>query len=112
MSQIMNHSVDELESIERYTEAILATPDPYSYFKRGKLYNKMGNREKALADFDMAIHLKPNFKATYYNRANLHIRNKAYLLAIEDYTKVVELLSSNLPENVLNEPLAKVYSGN
>jgi tetratricopeptide (TPR) repeat protein len=40
-----------------------------AYINRGIAYYRKGDYDRAIADFDQAIHLDPKFKPAYYNRS-------------------------------------------
>lgn len=61
-------------AIEACTRAIeflsLDRPDlAKAYYSRGTEYAALGNHDRALPDFNMAIELDPNLASAYYNRA-------------------------------------------
>ena len=45
-----------------------------AYNNRGNLYEEIGQKEKALADFNQAITLNPNFAIAYYNRGVIYFQ--------------------------------------
>ena len=58
---------------------------------RARTLMQLGRAEQALAAFDAAISLKPDFGATYANRGILRDRLGRYEKAVEDYTRALEL---------------------
>ena len=58
---------------------------------RGVAYGKTGRLAEALADFDKAIALKPDYPSAYYNRGNTYADREDYDRAISDYTRAIAL---------------------
>ena len=70
------------------------------YYNRGTVYAFRGDFERAIADYDKAIELNPNFVDAYYNRGLIYekrglgniLRGRDYFeRAIADYDKAIEL---------------------
>jgi len=40
------------------------------YFRQGNVYVEQGDLDQAIAEYDQAIRLKPDFALAYYNRAS------------------------------------------
>ena len=54
------------QAVDAFTHAIMLRPEKAEYFyNRGNCYNKMGETQKALLDYSMAIRID-NKMATYY----------------------------------------------
>jgi tetratricopeptide (TPR) repeat protein len=52
--------------VESFTQAIMLKPEKADFFYyRGNCYNKLGETQKALLDYSMAIRIEPK-KAEYY----------------------------------------------
>ena len=68
--------------------------DAYNY--RGNAYEHKGLYDQAIADFTMAISLKPSLESAYENRGNKYLRKALYDLAIADFSKVISLNSRNV----------------
>ena len=62
-----------------------------SYFNRGDTYDKLGQYQLAIEDFNKAISLKPDYANAYYNRGIAYVKLGQYQLAIEDYNKAISL---------------------
>ncbi len=63
---------------------------------------------KALKDVNRAIKLEPDNPFLYYNRANIHARNKDYQAAIADYDKAIAL-QPNMAEAYYNRGLVYTF---
>lgn len=64
---------------------------PVAYTNRGSYYRKNKKLKEALADFDKAIGMRPNYFRAYNNRANVYFGLGQNEKAIADYTKTLEL---------------------
>ena len=63
------------------TEVIQKHPDdPQAYNMRGSVYADAGNPEAALADFNKATGLDPNYAQAYANRGLLYRQNGKFCL--------------------------------
>ncbi|MDE2135369.1 MAG: tetratricopeptide repeat protein [Alphaproteobacteria bacterium] len=60
------------------------------YFNRAGAYDDEGNAEKAIADFDEVIKLKPDHAKAYWSRGSLYWVKKDYDRAIADLTNAVK----------------------
>jgi len=68
------------------------------YHSRGVAYARKGELDKAIADFDKAIELDPNFEEAYCNRGVAYVQKGEVEKAISDLEKCIEL--SDDPELV------------
>ena len=65
--------------------------DAETYYKRGLEKYKLGQYDAAIADFDNAIQLKPNYIAAYFDRGLAKANIGEYAATIVDYDKVIQL---------------------
>jgi len=65
--------------------------DAIAYFSRGSAYQTKGEVDRAIADYDKAIGLKPDHVAAYENRARAYVAKGDYTRAVADVTKAGEL---------------------
>lgn len=64
---------DYAKQVEYYTKAIKLSPKwAYAYNNRGVAYYNLAMWEKAKADFDKALELKPGYKLAQENRAGVN----------------------------------------
>ncbi len=62
-----------------------------AYYNRGGAYERKGEYDQAIKDYDEAIYLDPGYVPTYLNRGNAYQGKGAYDQAIEDYDKAIRL---------------------
>lgn len=69
------------------------TKDAEFYFKRSEDKFHHGNSKGGLEDLDQAIALDPNNLDYRWSRGNLAYEGENYLIAVEDFTKIITLTS-------------------
>ena len=75
-----------------YSTTIDLNPTCWMAFNnRGIVYNKLGQYQLAIEDYNEAIRIKPDFPVFYLNRGNSYKELSQYQLAIEDYNKALRL---------------------
>lgn len=80
------------EAIDRFTKAISEdSSNPVYYYYRGASFERNGNMEKALEDYQKSIELKPEFILPISRTARIHAKQKDFEKAIEFYKKAIEL---------------------
>ncbi len=80
------------EAIEKFTEAISENQsNPVFYYYRGGSFEKTGNMDKALEDYQKSVELKPDFILPISRTAEIYAKQKDFERAIEFYKKAVEL---------------------
>jgi tetratricopeptide (TPR) repeat protein len=62
---------------------------------RGSIYYRIGNYQRALADYDSAIRLGMNESSSFYNRALVYEQFKDYRRAVHDYDAAIRLQDDN-----------------
>jgi tetratricopeptide (TPR) repeat protein len=70
------------------------TKDAVAYYNRACAYQTKGDVDRAIADYDQAITLKPDYAAAYENRARVFASKGDYTRAVADVTKAGELTSN------------------
>ena len=80
------------ESIEKFTEAITEDPEnPIFYYYRGVAFEKTGDLDSAMEDYQKSVELKPDFILPTANIGKIYAKKKEHEKAIEFYKKAVEL---------------------
>ena len=62
-----------------------------TYNNRGIAYEDKGEYDRAIQDYNEAIHLNPQFAPAYYNRGNAYLAKDEYDRAIQEYDEVIRL---------------------
>ena len=60
-----------------------------AFFSLGSLLAEAGKPENAIAAYDVAIRLKPDYAAAHCNRGNAHYAHGTYTAALRDYTTAI-----------------------
>ena len=63
----------------------------FAYEGRGRIELRHGDAKRAIADFDLAIHLNPNRATTFRDRGRAHRQNGELDLAVADYDQAIAL---------------------
>ena len=72
-------------------ESLRLRPNPDTYYSRGIVFMYLRNWDLAVADFDEALRLKPDFDIPHYNRGYAYANLRRYDKAIADLQKFLEL---------------------
>ena len=85
-------------SIVSLAQAIRKNPDdPINYNKRGLALAQAGKNEEALADFNKAISLDPNYGQAFANRGTLYRKSRRFEEALADYERALTLDATYAP---------------
>jgi Flp pilus assembly protein TadD len=80
------------EAVQAFSEALASdATNPTLFFYRGASEENRGRMDEALADYQKAIVLKPDFVLAYARSAKIHARQKSYEKALSCYQKALEL---------------------
>ena len=95
---LYNQKYVVLDGLKRYAEAEVAinaaikiSPRAAFYNNRGFVYYNQKKWELALADYNKAIAINPDFALAYYNRGLVYYDQKKWELALADYTKTIAI---------------------
>lgn len=61
----------------------------------------------AIVDLTKSIELNPNFSLAYFNRGNLHCKERSFKKGIDDYTEAIKI--DQLPEAYYNRGLTLIF---
>jgi tetratricopeptide (TPR) repeat protein len=85
-------------AISRFTDALnqQAVPDQIVepadiYFYRGNAYISKNEMDRAVADYDQAIKIKPDFAPAYQNRGAVYLTKSDTTRAISDYDRAITI---------------------
>jgi protein O-mannosyl-transferase len=85
-------------SMELVNHTLQVTKDNYlAHMIRGKAYYVLGQYQRAIADCDEAIRLKPDFAAAYFSRGVAYDNLGQYQSAIADYSETIRLKPDYVP---------------
>jgi len=80
------------DAIEKFTGAITEDPEnPIFYYYRGAAFEKTGDLDKAMEDYQKSVELKPDFILPTANIGKIYAKKREFEKAIEFYKKAVEL---------------------
>jgi lipoprotein NlpI len=79
-----------------------------AFYNRGTAYGHKGEYDKAIADYDAALRLKPDDPAAFSNRGSAYRHKGEYDKAIADSDTVIRL-NPNYPFAYLNRGVANFY---
>jgi tetratricopeptide (TPR) repeat protein len=80
------------EAIEKFTEVITEDPsNPLFYYYRGMAFERTGDLEKALVDYQKSVELKPDFVLPTSSMGKIYAKQQEFEKAIEFYQKAAEL---------------------
>ena len=95
---LYNEKSVALSRLKRYPEAqsainkaIKLAPRSAFYANRGTLYAQQKESDLALADYNEAIRINPNFSMVYNNRGIIYREQKKWELALAGYNKVIQI---------------------
>ena len=82
-----------------------------AFDNRGVAYRRKGEYDRALQDYEQAIHLNPDNANAYNNRGIIYRIKGDYDRAIADYGEAIWLKSGNFPAAFYNRALAYADKG-
>ena len=100
-----------LEAIAIYNDLIRTKSDAYAYYNRGVAKSALGNKQGAIADYDRAIAINPQYANAYLNRGNAKSALGNKQGAIGDFDQVIAINPQDA-EAYINRGLDKSDLGN
>lgn len=92
---------EQKNNIASLTEVIKNNPnDANALNLRGAAFGQAGDYERAIADFNAALSINPDFPQAYANRALIHVRLKQLPQAVADYDRAVSIDPNYAPAYV------------
>jgi len=84
---------EPMKAIEAHNKAIALHPADVwdDYINRGNAYDEANDLSHALADYDQALKLKPNYGEAFYNRGIAFEHNKMFEKAKADFSRAYEV---------------------
>jgi tetratricopeptide (TPR) repeat protein/serine/threonine protein kinase len=79
------------EALACFSLSLECKEDAEVYKSRGDVYNALGMKDQAIADYDQAIRLDPEDAAAYSKRGNVYYSKKDYDRAIADHDQAIRL---------------------
>lgn len=108
-SNYLKELLDQLESATPLSEQEQSI-SAETYYLWGNVKFKQGDRVGAIADYDKAIHLKPDYAEAYNNRGLAKHELGEHTAALEDFDKAIQL-KPKLSVAYSNRGLAKAALG-
>jgi tetratricopeptide (TPR) repeat protein len=85
-------TVHYLQEIDRCNQTIQLDPNSaVAYYDRAQIYEQLGEKAAAIADYDQAIHLNTNYTEAYYNRGLACIELGRKKQALKDFRAAAKL---------------------
>jgi tetratricopeptide (TPR) repeat protein len=98
-------------ALREYNHAIATSPQlAEPYFRRGTLYQTMGEKVLALADFERALERDARFAPAYMQRGKICLESGDFDSALADFGMLINLRSSD-PETYLNRGICLFKKG-
>ncbi len=88
---ILSRQEQYTAAIKIYDNMLREREDSYAYLNRGTDKSALGDKQGAIADFNLAIKINPNYAIAYYNRGNTKSDLGDKQGAIADYNLAIKI---------------------
>ena len=88
---ILENLKDYAQAQAAITKAIKLSARAAFYYNRGLVYQNQKKWDLAVADYNKAIQINPEYAQAYNNRGNLYYYQKKWDLAVADYNKAIQI---------------------
>jgi S1-C subfamily serine protease/tetratricopeptide (TPR) repeat protein len=78
-------------AIKIYDKMLREREDSYAYYNRGHTKSELGDKQGAIADYNLAIKINPNYDNAYYNRGVVKSKLGDRQGAIADYNLAIKI---------------------
>ncbi len=82
--------------------------DANAYYRRGYMYAKKGDYDRAISDYSEAVKLDSNFAWAYFNRGNAYADKGDYNRAIADYESTLRINPNHSDARKILENIKKM----
>ena len=96
--------------VPNFTSTPAGSDDAEAYHNRGVAHAELGRYAEAIAEYDEAIRLRPDYAKAYFGRGNARARLGRHAEAIADYDEAIRL-QPDLAEAYYNRGLAYASLG-
>jgi hypothetical protein len=101
---------DSLTMVTRYKSQVLRDAS-FFYNNRGNVYDKRGQHQRAIEDYNKTIRLKPDYADAYYNRGIVYLILGQHQRAIEDFNQTIRL-QEDCADAYNNRAIVHLIQGN
>ncbi|MCJ7616801.1 MAG: diguanylate cyclase, partial [Desulfobacterales bacterium] len=105
INRVIKYADDSLYIAKRNGRNQIFCAQVNAYIERGKAYDRKGQHDKAISEFNKAIEISPKYASAYTNRGLAYGNKGQYDRAISDYNTAIEI-NPRLAEAYTNRGIA------